>query len=181
MPAPSKRAKILEAAASIVEAEGAAHLTIDAVACTARVSKGGVLYHFPTKQALLEGMLESLLEQVAARTDAWRASHGSASNGALVARILEEHGQQPGERAMSRAILAAAAENPDLLQGTRDLVRQSFAEAADGSKPPELGWVLLLAVEGLRFLDMLKLLPLSVRERDRVHAYLLDLARNHAR
>ena len=50
----NKRAFILEAAAGIVEASGAAHLTIDAVAAAASVSKGGVLYHFPSKQALLE-------------------------------------------------------------------------------------------------------------------------------
>ena len=180
MPAPSKRARILEAAARIVEIDGAAHLTIDAVAASAQVSKGGVLYHFPTKLALLEGMLERLLEQIRQRTDTWREANTEAPNAALVARILEEHEQHAGERAMARAILAAAAENPDLLDSARVQVEQSFAEAADGSTPSELGWVLLLAVEGLRFLDMLKLLPLSPAERESVHACLLTLAREHA-
>lgn len=181
MPAPSKRARILEAAARIVEVDGAAHLTIDAVAAAARVSKGGVLYHFPSKLALLEGMLGRLLEQVSERTDNWLTPHAGEPNAALLARILEEHDQSPAERAMSRAILAAAAENPDLLHGARAQVAHSFAQAAEGSDPAELGWVLLLAVEGLRFLDMLKLLPLSRPERERVHAYLLALARSHGR
>ncbi|MGE0624926.1 MAG: TetR/AcrR family transcriptional regulator [Pseudomonadales bacterium] len=181
MPAPSKRALILEAAARIVEVDGAAHLTIDSVAAAARVSKGGVLYHFPTKLALLEGMLDRLLMQMRERRDAWRASHAGEPNSALVARILEEHAQQPSERAMARAILAAAAENPDLLDDARAEAARSFAEAAEGSDPQALGWVLLLAVEGLRFLDMLKLLPLAAQEREQVHAYLLSLAREHGR
>ena len=181
MPAPSKRARILEAAARIVEIDGAAHLTIDAVAAAAGVSKGGVLYHFPTKLALLEGMLERLLEQIAERAESWRESGAGEPNGALIARIQEEHEQQPSERAMARAILAAAAENPDLLAGARAQVEQAFAEAAAGSRPAEVGWTLLLAVEGLRFLDMLKLLPLSPQDRERVHTHLLSLAREHGR
>ncbi|HEY5646378.1 MAG TPA: TetR/AcrR family transcriptional regulator [Pseudomonadales bacterium] len=181
MPAPSKRARILESAARIVETDGAAHLTIDAVAAAASVSKGGVLYHFPTKQALLEGMLERLIEDIGSRTEAWRASHPAERNAALLARIVEEHEQRPTERAMSRAILAAAAENPELLDGARLVVEQSFSEGAEGTQPTEMGWILLLAVEGLRFLDMLKLLPLSSSERSRVHDYMLALAREHAR
>ena len=173
----NKRALILEAADHIVATTGAAHLTIDAVAAAAGVSKGGVLYHFPTKQALLEGMLARLLEQVDERTTALREQQPAGTNAAVVARIIEQHDQQPAERAMSRAILAAAAEDPDLLGPARAAVRQAFDEAAGGSSPPELGWVLLLAVEGLRFFEMLDLLPMSEVERDRIHRLLLELAR----
>jgi AcrR family transcriptional regulator len=54
---------ILAAAARIVDARSAGHLTIDAVACDAAVSQGRALCYFPSKRALLEGMLERLLEQ----------------------------------------------------------------------------------------------------------------------
>jgi len=57
-------------------------------------------------------------------------------------------------------------------------VVDAFAEAGRATRPPELGWIVLLATEGLRFLDMLNLLPLSARERQRVHARLLQLARD---
>lgn len=174
MTRPNKRALILEAAAAIVANSGASHLTIDAVAAAACVSKGGVLYHFPTKQALLEGMLARLLEQIDGRTAALREDR--AQGGTIVARIIEQHEQQPGERAMSRAILAAAAEDPALLDPARASVRMAFDDAAAGSSPPELGWVLLLAVEGLRFFEMLDLLPMSEAERDRIHQHLLELA-----
>lgn len=180
VPADSKRALILDSAALIVEQSGAAHLTIDAVAAAAEVSKGGVLYHFPSKQALLEGMLERLINQMTERTSAYREQHSEFGNSALIARIVEEHQQQPVERAMSRAILAAAAVNPELLEPAQTVVKTAFDEAAAGSQPNEMGWVLQLAVEGLRFLEMLKLLPLSAAERGRIHTHLLKLARDHS-
>jgi AcrR family transcriptional regulator len=177
---PSKRSLILDAAARIVEQSGAAHLTIDAVAAAAGVSKGGVLYHFGSKQALLEGMLQQLLEQVRTRTARFRAEPPADANVELEAHILAEHERSPAERAMSRAILAAAAEQPDLLAPARQAVAEAFADAERATAPSELGWIVLLASEGLRFLDMLHLLPLSGAERERVHARLLRLARENA-
>lgn len=176
----SKRALILESAANIVETSGAAHLTIDAVASAASISKGGVLYHFPSKQALLEGMLERLLEQYAARKAAHRQAQDESVNAALLAHILAEYEQTPAERAMSRAILAAAAEDPELIAPARAVIKDAFEDTAAGSNPPEMGWVLLLATEGLRYLEMLKLLPLSEVERQRIHTHLIDLAKAHS-
>ena len=61
-PSISSKQRILQAAASVVDESGAAHLTLEAVAEAAGLSKGGLLYHFPNKRALLSGMLEYLLD-----------------------------------------------------------------------------------------------------------------------
>lgn len=53
MARPSKRQSILHAAAAIAGRDGVAAVTLDAVAAEAGVSKGGLLYHFPTKNALI--------------------------------------------------------------------------------------------------------------------------------
>src|SRR5687768_15624169 len=47
------RERILEAAERVVGDVGAARMTLEGVAQAAGVSKGGLLYHFPTKEALL--------------------------------------------------------------------------------------------------------------------------------
>ena len=46
--------------------------TLDAVAAAAQVSKGGLLYHFASKDALAAGLLERLRERSAADADAIR-------------------------------------------------------------------------------------------------------------
>lgn len=54
---PSSRERILDAASELVRELGAARLTLDAVAERAKLSKGGLLYNFPNKDALLLAML----------------------------------------------------------------------------------------------------------------------------
>lgn len=64
LPLPNKKSALLEAANAIVIEQGSQDLTLDAVAKRAGVSKGGLLYHFPTKDALIEGLIDYLLHQV---------------------------------------------------------------------------------------------------------------------
>ena len=170
-----QKARILEAAARIVGQAGAAHLTIDAVAAEAGLSKGGVLYHFPNKRSLLEGMLRKVLDDVETRTARYRAELGEGRGTALRARILAESEQSRDERAMALALLAAAAEDPDLLDPARVFVKAGFAEIREAPGDPDFALILLLATEGLRFLDMLDLLPMTGAERKRIHGRLLDL------
>ncbi|HBF34148.1 TPA: hypothetical protein DDW35_06255, partial [Candidatus Sumerlaeota bacterium] len=57
---PDSKEAILDAAESVVLEHGASHMTLDAVAERAGVSKGGLMYNFPTKEALLTAMITRL-------------------------------------------------------------------------------------------------------------------------
>ena len=50
------RQQIIHAAFALIRREGVARLTIEAVAQEAGLSKGGVLYHFRSKEALIQAM-----------------------------------------------------------------------------------------------------------------------------
>ncbi|HSK61943.1 MAG TPA: TetR/AcrR family transcriptional regulator [Actinomycetospora sp.] len=58
MPRPSQRDRILDAYTELVVTSGPETVTLEAVAAAAGVSKGGLLYHFGSREALLEGLLE---------------------------------------------------------------------------------------------------------------------------
>jgi AcrR family transcriptional regulator len=60
MARPSARGTLIEAALTVVEERGITALTLDAVAEEAGVTKRGLLYHFPTKHALMTGIHEHL-------------------------------------------------------------------------------------------------------------------------
>lgn len=64
MARPSNRAAILDAFQSLIVECGVAHAALDAVADRADVSKGGLLYHFPTKAALFAGLVGRVREDV---------------------------------------------------------------------------------------------------------------------
>ena len=54
---PVAREKLLTAFEHLVLSEGERAATLDAVAARAGVSKGGLLYHFPHRQALVDAAL----------------------------------------------------------------------------------------------------------------------------
>lgn len=64
MARPSARPRLIEAALAVVEERGIAALTLDSVAEEAGVTKRGLLYHFPTKHALLTGIHEYLAARI---------------------------------------------------------------------------------------------------------------------
>lgn len=62
---PAAREKILAAYCDIVGSDGERAATMDATASRAGVSKGGLLYHFKSKDALADGVIERLAEAAA--------------------------------------------------------------------------------------------------------------------
>ena len=62
---------MLNAAEEVVLRDGIGRLTLDAVAKEADLSKGGLMHHFPTKDALIDAMVRR-------KVDAWRAEYEAA-------------------------------------------------------------------------------------------------------
>ncbi|WP_159612293.1 TetR/AcrR family transcriptional regulator [Glutamicibacter sp. JC586] len=56
---PAARGKVLDAYISLLCEEGERAATLDATAARAGVSKGGLLYHFASKEALAEALIEA--------------------------------------------------------------------------------------------------------------------------
>jgi AcrR family transcriptional regulator len=159
----NKREQILEAALQVVEKSGANHLTIDAVAACANFSKGGVLYHFPSKKALLSGMLDYLIQANDKRMDTL-----DSSDNLLSAFLHKENQMSAGERRASLALLAAAAEDPELLAPAKDYMKRVIDEVSQSSPRPLEALTLLLAREGIRFLDILEINPMSNKQTQEV-------------
>ena len=170
----NKRALILDSAFQVVELHGARHLTIDAVAATSGVSKGGVLYHFSTKADLLSAMLQYLIEVNRSRVDEYQGEHPSSNK--LSALIQAREHMTEAERRASLALLAAAAEEPDLLSSAGDQIAQMFEEATDGCSDKNIAAIFFLANEGLRFLDLLGLNPIAEDETSSLVRYLSETA-----
>ncbi|NED98339.1 TetR/AcrR family transcriptional regulator [Phytoactinopolyspora alkaliphila] len=62
MARPSSRDRILDALQRILMQEGLHAVTLESVADHAGVSKGGLLYHFPTKEAMLDSFVQRMCE-----------------------------------------------------------------------------------------------------------------------
>ncbi|EMD25331.1 TetR/AcrR family transcriptional regulator [Amycolatopsis azurea] len=60
MAKPTAKERILDSYEEILVEQGPGGVTLDAVAAHAGVSKGGLLYHFGSKEALVDGLMERL-------------------------------------------------------------------------------------------------------------------------
>jgi AcrR family transcriptional regulator len=167
------RERLLNAASAIVARHGAGNLTIDAVAAESGLSKGGVLYHFPNKHALLGGMLEKLVDQLQGRLTELKTSAGASELTALLQAIV---GRSTEEKAMSQALLANAAEDPSLLSPAKPVIQSIVDNIAGESTDTQLALILWLAAEGLRFMDMLDILPQQTLDEHGVSDRMLALA-----
>lgn len=76
------RERILAAVRDLLAAGGPSGVTLEAVAARAGISKGGLLYHFPSKADLYLGLLESVRDSVAAEMGR-RAAAGDAARAYL--------------------------------------------------------------------------------------------------
>jgi AcrR family transcriptional regulator len=152
----STRDDIIDAAMAIVRDQGVGKLTLDGAAVAAGLSKGGVLYHFRSKDALVEGMVERLIGQCEALQQRHYAGLPEGPNRwlkAMVAASFDAEG--PSNDPVGNAILAAVALNPKLLGPFQAKYREWLARVEQDSSQPGLGILLLLAMDGLWLQDML--------------------------
>jgi len=174
------RARIRVAAAKVIERDGAGHLTLEKVAAEAGVSKGGLLYHYPSKDALLQGLLDHLLENRAGLVDDL-GSADEVSNAVLLNNLIDADFDLPkDERIMAQGLIAASAENPELIAPAQHHVEAVFAQLGKAKTTAMSARTIFLASQGLQFLELLGLLSLNTAERNEIRRHLKALTRELA-
>lgn len=156
---PPTKDRILAAAMAITYSEGARHLTIDAVTVKTGLSKGGVLYHFPSKAALLEGVIAHCLLQVRTRLDTHLATLAGSTNPTLRAMICVFKDVLEETLSLPVALLAASAENPALLAPVRAEFKLMWQSMKSETNNPAESFVIWSALEGLYHFDVFDLAP----------------------
>ena len=162
---------ILEAAERVVTQQGPGKLTLDAVAREAGLSKGGLLYNFPSKRSLIQGMILDHVERHRCRYEELRAERAGEPNSAICA-LIEARKAAGVERGVGLAMLAGLAENPELLSPFRDEMRARLAEVRDNATDPAAATLVWLAIDGLEFLELLDISPFDEKERKALESQL---------
>ncbi len=147
----SVRDRVLDAYETLLIESGPAATTLDAVAAAARVSKGGLLYHFASKDALATGLLGRLRSRSATDADAIRAAADGAT--AYYLTTSAPGGAIPG--GLTRTYLAALRAADHARDGTavRDALAAVDADALaalrDRLGDSALAWLVQLIGDGL--------------------------------
>lgn len=171
------RERIIDAAEEVVIREGARHVTLDAVVQEAGVSKGGFIYHFKNKEALLQAMLDRLVMRTETNRRQKCEMLEKGQGMGIIAYVLASLAQDDKTRKVGGAILAAAAHAPKLLLPFYEEYRRLLDEfGRDGLSPAKAG-VIMLAVDGLRLMDLLPYSPLRADERKDVIEEIIRMAK----
>ncbi len=132
--------------------QGIANLALDAVAARAGISKGGLLYHFPSKDRLVEAMVSRCADQ-------WRAgvfaAHDRAARGpgrmarALLSQLEDARCWTEQCQQSSSAVFAALAQNPRLIEPLRAVYVELRTTLETDGLPTGVSELILVALDGL--------------------------------
>ena len=145
----TRKVEILHAASKIVTERGIFNLTLEATALEAGISKGGLLYHFPSKEALVKGMVQHLAENYREK----------------IANTVEESTEEKGQwtkayvevtfnntyknKDMHAGLLAAKAVSGELLEPIQDLYTKWQDEIENDGIDPVKATIIRLATDGI--------------------------------
>jgi AcrR family transcriptional regulator len=174
------KARILDAAEEVVLRDGVARLTLDAAAAEAGLSKGGVLYHFPTRDALVAGMVAKIIEEFDRDINDRLGDDEEPGRflRAYIGATMEPGAPHPDRQdRLGAALIAAAAAQPELLAPLRQAADRWQREIEHDGLDPTTATVLRLACDGLWLCDLFGLAPPTASRRTEVGRALAQLAR----
>ncbi len=171
------RHQLLEAANRVILRDGAGKLTLDAVAKEAKISKGGLLYHFPNKKSLIEAMLE---HQFAPFENAL-ALEATDEPGSFTRALIRNCMGVPGAdtQQLEAALIVALAEDASLLLEVIQPRYRTWQDRLekDGIDPAKATLV-RLALDGLYLADLFQLGAPNADVRQRLFNLLLELTQH---
>ena len=170
------RDAVLNAAEIVIDRDGVGAFTLDAVAKESGVSKGGLLHHYPSKDALL-------LALVTRMSDQWRSDYEAAiasvtpgparvARGLLNACIADAEGWNDQMRRSGKVMVAAMVANPLNVKPAREAHENLMKLATADGGPAWASEAIVFAMHGLWFSWLFGLIDASPDRLAQVRASL---------
>lgn len=164
--------KILHAANEVLQQLGYEHFTLEKIAQKAQISKGGLLYHFPNKQSIIEGMLSSGLKEYGmVMDDILQRGNRNEALEFLKEYIKETFTEIASEQ--NYGIIAAVASNSKVIDKFIDHEKKLLKIIQLINPDFESLFILKLAAEGIWFNHLAGVKFLSKEELERVKKYVI--------
>jgi AcrR family transcriptional regulator len=146
-------------------------MTLEEVARVGEVSKGGLLYHFASKEALVRGMLEVALgafEKELTRLRGSDRSPGSWLRAYIAASFPADRSITHDQSLIGSAVLASVGSGAELAEPYRAHLRDWARHASDDGLPPATAQAIRLAIDSLWLHEALGLSPYEEQDRARL-------------
>ncbi|MEF2979345.1 TetR/AcrR family transcriptional regulator [Subtercola sp. YIM 133946] len=157
--APTARDRVLDAFENILISQGERSATLDAVAAEAGVSKGGLLYHFGSKEALVDGLVERLSDLVAEDVVNIRTAPRGVVDYFVRSSVNTE---SELDRAIIAATRLAQGSQPKAQEALKSMQRAWFDVLAEAVGDEAVARTIMLISDGLYYNSAL--LPTALTE-----------------
>ena len=130
--------KLLDCVYVVLRERGLGGLTLDAVAATAGISKGGLIHHFPSKRALLDAVVDREARQFEEeyRSSLARQVSGPGARCRALLEVFQPMFEKDASTEWTKtdlAVYAASMESPELVRPFSELMQKIAGELeADG-------------------------------------------------
>lgn len=171
------RELVFEACNRILRRDGLTHLTLDNVADEAGLSKGGLLYHFPSKESLIEALFEYHNDKFEARLSALAEEEGDDAGAWLraYAKASIEQIMEPGNASLYKSLFAAE----ERYASAHQLMRRKYVDwqqqVENSGLDPAKATLVRLVVDGLWFLEMHHYAPPDAQLRAQIVELIMQL------
>ncbi|MEW5424933.1 TetR/AcrR family transcriptional regulator [Amorphus sp. 3PC139-8] len=163
------RAAVLDAAECVVQRDGTAKLTLEAVAAEAGISKASVLYDYKTKPALMRAMVERRIAAEELRMNEIRKNFGSDPNAMIRTHIVAAAEAAEGsEGEIELCLSSALAQDRQLREPIHNKYAETVDEIHESASKPRGALLAFLALGGLRVMERFDVYHFSPEERIRV-------------
>lgn len=171
----TSRERILDAFETILIADGERAATLEAVAARAGVSKGGLLYHFGSKDALITGLVDRLAFRVAEDVENIRTATEGPISYLLRTSVAS---QSPLEHTIVACTSLAHGSHESVRAALREMQDAWLGVVRESVVDPTLARVIMLVSDGVYFNSVLRedAATMPSEELDELVRYLVALA-----
>lgn len=177
-----QKKKILDAASAIVLKDGAMGLTIEKLAKKAGISKGGLLYHFPTKESILHAMIERMINEFEAAVQD-RISCDPVTKGSFIRAFLAEAAPSPDKgslherrKRMRSSIVAAVALDQRLIDPVRKQYQVYQKKIESDGIDPVYATIIRLVTDGIWLSGLFDFSSLNREMQDEIFKRLREIS-----
>lgn len=165
--------ELLKAASRVILADGVHRLTLEAVADEAGVSKGGLLYHYSSKEELIKAMNIYVIEQFRTFIEQ-EVADGSTYHQAYLRATLESL-KDANYLNISTSMLAAISNTPNILVLWREEYQMIQDNLSKENVRPEYTLLVQTSCEGIWFSKLFNMTHIDTKDEHLLITFLLDL------
>lgn len=162
------RERLMGCMMDIVRDEGAGALTYDNLVAKSGLTRGGILYHFPSKESMLQGLVDHFMRQELGKVEERWEKHGKTPDGLLKAEIECALEADDKDQQISVSLLPVVIQNPAMMKEIQQIVEERYKNLDQTSVGFEKAALTLLVIDAFEMSKAFGFTLLSEKKRKQV-------------